>query len=438
MAFVHDQSCECVKSELDLFAVPPTQTSIESASYVEYNPISTISDGIPIEFIVSGSGNDYIDLANTQLYVTAQILNDDNTNIANDASVAPVNLFLQSLFSEIDIKINDTLITSTNNTYPYRAYLETLLSYGDEAKNSQLTSAMFYRDTAGHMDAHNSAADNCRNAGLVKRREYFRTSRLVDMVGRLHCDLFFQEKYLPSGMDIKMRFVRSKDAFCLMAADDGFKVRIRECKLLVRRVKLSPSVFVAHGKALEVGNAKYPVRRVICKSFTIPRGNLDFSQENLFTGQIPTRLVLCCVDNTAFNGSYKENPFNFKHFNLSQLKIYIDGQQHQVRPLELNFDQQKYILAYQSLFSGTGKQYKDEGNLIQRDEFPGGFAIYCFDLTPDMAEGDHFNLIKEGSVRVDMKFADALPNTINVVTYCEFENILEVDSMRNVLFDYST
>ena len=32
MAFVDEQSCECTKSELDLFSVPPTQTSMESGN----------------------------------------------------------------------------------------------------------------------------------------------------------------------------------------------------------------------------------------------------------------------------------------------------------------------------------------------------------------------------------------------------------------------
>jgi len=36
MAFVSDFSCECVKTELDIFAVPPTQTSIQQAEWVEY------------------------------------------------------------------------------------------------------------------------------------------------------------------------------------------------------------------------------------------------------------------------------------------------------------------------------------------------------------------------------------------------------------------
>ena len=133
MAFVHPFSEECFKSELDLFSVPMTQTSIESGSYVEYNPISSISDGTPVEFVISGTGQEYIDLANTQLYLKVDILKGDNARIDDKSEVAPVNLLLYSLFCEVDVKLNDVLITSTNNTYAYRAYLETLLTYGRES-----------------------------------------------------------------------------------------------------------------------------------------------------------------------------------------------------------------------------------------------------------------------------------------------------------------
>ena len=70
MAFVHEQSCECTKSELGLFSVPPTQTSMEQGSWVEYHPMTTVTDGWLIEFDISGTGEDYIDFANTMLYVT--------------------------------------------------------------------------------------------------------------------------------------------------------------------------------------------------------------------------------------------------------------------------------------------------------------------------------------------------------------------------------
>jgi hypothetical protein len=437
--FVHPNSCECCKSELDLFAIPPTQTSIESGSYAEYNPISSISDRTPIEFFVANSGQLYLDLANTQVYVKAQILRGNNEAIDNTNQVGPVNLLLQSLFAEVDVKLNDTLVTSTNNTYPYRAYLETLMSYGNDAKESQMTASMFYKDTAGAMDERNPRADDARNRGLIKRQSFFQEGGTVDMIGRLHNDLFFQDKYLLSDVDMRIRLVRSKDTFCLMSAQENlrFKVKIIDCKLYVRKVKISSPVFLAHGKALEAGTAKYPIRRVICKTFTIPRGNLDFSQENLFNGQIPTRLVLGCVDNDAFNGSYAKNPFNFKHYNITQIKVYLDGQNQMMKPLDMNFAQQQYISAYMSMFSGTGKQFQNEGNCINRNDYASGYTLFAFDLTPDLGEEDHFNLIKEGSLRVDLKFANGLPNTINVLAYAEFENVLEIDKARNILFDYS-
>ena len=440
MAFIHQNSCECIKSELDLFTVPATQTSIESGNWVEYNPISSLADGVPIEFSVSGSGQDYIDLANTQLYVKAEIVQANGTAIDDTHQVGPVNLLLHSLFSEVDFKLNDTLISSTNNTYPYRAYIETLLSYGPTAKQSQLTAALYYKDEAEKMDDANPLAA-AANMGLKKRHSFFSGGGVVDMVGCLHADLFFQDKYLPSDVGLRLRLVRSKNSFALMSTVVGaaFKIKLHDVKLLIRKVKISPSVYVAHAKALEVGNAKYPVKRVVCKTFTVPRGNLDCSQENLFTGQLPTRLVVGLVDNDAYNGAYDKSPFNFKNYNLTQLKVYLDGQQgHLIRPLEPNYAARQYITSYMSLFTGTGKNQKDEGNDISRVDYANGYALYCFDLTPDLGAGDnYFNLAREGSVRIDMKFATALAGTINAVVYAEFENVLEIDRNRNIIFDSS-
>ena len=36
------------------------------------------------------------------------------------------------------------------------------------------------------------------------------------MIGHLHCDVFNQHKMLINGVEMRVRPVRSKDAFCLM------------------------------------------------------------------------------------------------------------------------------------------------------------------------------------------------------------------------------
>ena len=258
MAFVHRQSCEGVKSELDLFAVPPTQTSIEDGRWIEHQPLTSLDSGGPIEFILPGTGDAYIDLANTYLLIRAKVVRAVGTELAPDTPVAPVNNWLHSLFSQVDVYLNDTLVTPSSNTYPFRAYVDTLLSYGAEAKTTQLTSQLWYKDTAGHMDA--TIADG-GNTGLVERRRHISESRVVEMMGRLHVDLFLQDRFILNGVSVKIRLVRSKDAFSLMASGQNpdYKVQIVDAVLFARKAVLSPTVQMAHIKALEKGTAKYPI-----------------------------------------------------------------------------------------------------------------------------------------------------------------------------------
>ena len=436
---VHPSSCPCGKSELELFSVPPTQTAIESSQWVEYRPITTLSDSSPIEFVITGSGEEYVDLSETYLQVTASITktngedleqtrNTDGTVTGGDAGVGPVNLWLHSLFSQVDVSLNERLVTPSMNTYPYRAYLETLLSYGPAAKESYLTAAMWYKDTAKHME------DAQLNQGFKNRQVWTMGSNKVVMIGRPHLDLCFQDRLMLNGVDIKMRLVRSKDSFSLMG--EGH-VKIEDVTLFVRKVKVDPSVQLDHIRGLDRMTAKYPLCRVETKVFSVPKGNMMANQENLFLGQLPKRLVIGMVENKAFNGDKDKNPYNFKHFGVNYLALHLDGKQIPAKPLTPKFGDKLCTRSYASLFTGTGFMGHDRGNHISREEYADGFTLFAFDLTADLDEGGHFHLVKQGNLRLELHFTAGLEETINVLTYAEFDNVIEVDKARNVLFDYS-
>uniref|UniRef100_A0ABD2W6W2 Uncharacterized protein n=1 Tax=Trichogramma kaykai TaxID=54128 RepID=A0ABD2W6W2_9HYME len=94
MAFLHSHSSECMTSSLDLFSLPPTQTSIESSNYVHFKPISSLSgeNDAPIEFVVPAASDYYLDLAHTMLHVKVKIgpLQDvaaDNRQIDSNRSI---------------------------------------------------------------------------------------------------------------------------------------------------------------------------------------------------------------------------------------------------------------------------------------------------------------------------------------------------------------
>ena len=73
-----------MKRELDHFAVPPTQTSIDDGRCVEHQPLTSLDSGGPIEFMLPETGDAYLDLANTYLLIRAKVVRGVGTDLEAD------------------------------------------------------------------------------------------------------------------------------------------------------------------------------------------------------------------------------------------------------------------------------------------------------------------------------------------------------------------
>ena len=146
-------------------------------------------------------------------------------------------------------------MTQLSNNYGYRSYIETLLSFGKNAKDSQLSSVLWYQNSSGSFDTRGVG-----NAGYTKRKAIAAQNHEFDMMGRLHLDMSFQSRYVLNGIEIKYRLIRAKDSFCMHGNADQAenKVSLKEVSLFCRKMKPNPSVQLAHAKALQHGTAKYP------------------------------------------------------------------------------------------------------------------------------------------------------------------------------------
>ena len=75
---------------------------------------------------------------------------------------------------------------------------------------------------------------------------------------------------------------------------------------------------------------------------------------------------------------------------------------------------------------------------IQPKEFHTGNTLYVFDLSPDAADDAHWELLREGTTTVNIKFANPIPqNGAYLIVLAEFDNLLTVDRFRNVYADYT-
>ena len=129
------------------------------------------------------------------------------------------------MFSGIDLYLNNKLVTKNSDTYPFRAYIENLFSYGYDVKENQLKAAEFrYEDAAGVLDMTDEAITN-RGVPVA-------TSKSVAVQGRLHLDLAMQEDFLPDGIEMNLRLSSSR--FCLMVDGCPSKIKIETAIMTVR------------------------------------------------------------------------------------------------------------------------------------------------------------------------------------------------------------
>ena len=125
---------DIIKSQYQyLFLLPPTQSSFQKGKTIDYHPITSLSDGGPIEFKVSGSGKEFLDLARSYLYLKVKVSKTDGSNLDGGSKVGFANYPVASLFNQVDVILarilGGKLISSATNTYAHRSILEVLLNY---------------------------------------------------------------------------------------------------------------------------------------------------------------------------------------------------------------------------------------------------------------------------------------------------------------------
>ncbi|CAC5359495.1 unnamed protein product [Mytilus coruscus] len=415
--------------ELSIFASPPNQVAIDKVFYTEERPISNlINESTPIEIVVSGAGNDYIDLRKSRLCVKMQIVKADGSSLVRNEQTGIINLPLQSMFSHVDVYMNNKLVSVNANNYPWKTYLKVILSSGSDEQNSQLQSQLYMKDD----DPMDSLS---LNGGFVSRYEYTKESRVFDLEGNLLEDSLLLDKYLINGVDIYMKLFRSSTPFLLMSGVPNPKYNVKILDVFYRtcRCKVDPGVILNHRNLLKENPAKYIINRSHVTQNVIQKGVTEFYWDSIFPKALPDKVVFGLVSQKAVNGDYTANPFNFQHFNLESVTLKINGSDVYGSPMKLDFGTNRnYSAAYVRLFEICEKWNKDAGLNITRTDFGKGYSLIAFTLNTNDFEEEFLNLVRNGNARLEMRFKAATTETINCLCYYQSQAILSCDETRDI------
>jgi len=134
------------KTELRLFDHDLPQLVVDSACFTDINPSTSLSENASaIDFTINASDTDYLDLNDSLLYLRLKVTTSDGKNIAAASLSTPSNFFMNALFSDVMLSLNDTVIEGGNHLYPYKSTIESIFSLNSEAKRIQLL-PMGYQD----------------------------------------------------------------------------------------------------------------------------------------------------------------------------------------------------------------------------------------------------------------------------------------------------
>ena len=434
--FATIRDTECSKSELDLFSIPPTQSSIQNNIYTRVSPLTAVTNALaPIEFIIKASSEHFIDPSDIFLYLKISIKNRDATKLKDLHKLYFENNIFHSMFSDVEVFLNETKITSGGNNYAYRAFFENLFNFSKDEKDSKLVCEGFYSE---------------KDRKQIISRYYNLSEKSFEGYGRLHSDIFFQPRLILSGCDMKIKLHRNSTTFCIKSdAVDSEKTDLDPSKIFlsvediyldVRKVQLSSQQHLNIERQLNNSAAKYPITRVDIKTFSISSGISRTMINHVVNGKLPSRIMFGLIPHSAYNGDIFESGLNFNHNNLITTGIYINGclfsQFIKCEYSDSNSKLSNHVRAYHKMFS----ELASDGDIVdlKYDEFKNNYCIYIFDLTQDRCVNpvNHVNPVLQGDLSVYVEFSKELQKNLTLIAYIEFPGIIQVDKPRQAYVDF--
>ncbi|KAL3087456.1 hypothetical protein niasHT_023704 [Heterodera trifolii] len=330
-------------------------------------------------------------------------------DVPANAAVGLIQMPGATFIRNLKVHINQREVYDSNQLYSYKVFLDTELSYPVAAKEAYFGVAGYFRDS-------DPTKVNDKRKKAVEESKSFQT------ISKLSADIFNQDLYMISNVEIDIELALQSDDFMIhqeAANRDKYTLEVVDCRLIVKTVDLMDGLSLDIAKKLDLEPARYGIRKTLMKSLFITGGRYDFSA-NLFTEEVPRRVIIGLVPNQNYIGHNQKNPFYFNHHNVRDIELTASGRSYPQFPYNLDYKNNRYARAYHDTQEHLGMACTTESNGISYSMFKTAYCLYVFQMTNAQEDSPGFELIKEGCTAVNIRFAEAVPNEgVTLIAYVD-------------------
>ena len=240
------------------------------------------------------------------------------------------------------------------------------------------------------------------------------------LYGNLGVDFFSTSELLYPKKKIRLRLIRARPNSYMITDNPNVSLGIVDCSLYTRRIALKDDNHKKQMDMLAYTPVEFNCLKTLAKTFIIPARQNQFIQENIFNNAPVRRIAFAMNTNSAFTGSFTENPFWYQQFDLRQIRILRGGQ-----PI-VDFDAADNCLRYVTKMKAMN--FQDDIPSIPIDNFKDHYVL-VFDLTSmqDATENCHYPKLVGEPLRLGLNFTFPLEHVTELFVLGERMPSVAVD-----------
>ena len=240
------------------------------------------------------------------------------------------------------------------------------------------------------------------------------------LYGKLGIDFFTTSELLFPNIKSRLRLFRARPIFYMISDNPNVSLGFVDCSLYTRRNAIKDGYHKKRMDMLAYAPVEYNYLKTLAKTFIIPARQNQFIQEINFNNAPIHRIGIAMNTNSAFTGSFTENPFWYQQFDLRQIRILRGGQP------TVDFDTADNCRLYVTTMKAMN--FQDDLPSITIDDFKDHYVL-VFDLTSmqDATENCHYPELVGEPLRLELNFTNPLENVTELIILGERMSSVAVD-----------
>ena len=228
------------------------------------------------------------------------------------------------------------------------------------------------------------------------------------LYGKSGVDFFSTSELFHPNMKVRLRLIRARPNFYMISDNPSVSLGIVDCSLYTRSIALKDDYHQKRMDMLAYTPVEFNYLETLAKTFVIPARQNQFIQENIFNNAPVRRIAIAMNTNSAFTGSFTENPFWYQQFDLRHIRILRGG--HPIVDFDAADNCRLYVTTMKAM------NFQDDIPSIPFDNFKNHYVL-VLDLTSmqDTTENCRYPELVGEPLRLELNFTFPLEHVTELI-----------------------